>query len=80
MSNENLETIDDHFLVKIYNEAFIQGYQQRYKERGMINKRNFRFQENHPARIYNRLRHIRQIVETIIVPLIDLLHRNYWNG
>ncbi|MFP3872526.1 MAG: hypothetical protein ACLFVL_06560, partial [Candidatus Aenigmatarchaeota archaeon] len=55
------EEIDDSVPVKIYNKSFHQDYQQGYKERGVISKRKFRFRDNLLARLYHKIRFIREI-------------------
>ncbi len=47
--------------VKIYNEAFDRGYQQGFKEKEMISKPKFRFQDNLPAKVYRKIRYIRRM-------------------
>jgi len=59
VDEEELEEIDDTLLVKIYSESFDRGYQQRFKEKGMISKPKFKFRDHLPARMYRRIRYIR---------------------
>jgi len=56
---EYLEEIDDLLLVKVNNESFDRGYQQGFKERGMISKPKFRFCDHLPAKVYRKIRYIR---------------------
>jgi len=51
----------DSVLVKIYNESFDRGYQQGFKERGMISKPKFRFRDYLPAKVYRKIRYIRKM-------------------
>ncbi len=61
VEEEDLEEIDDALLVKVYNKSFDRGYQQGFKEKGMISNLKFRFRDHLPAKIYRRIRYIRRI-------------------
>jgi len=61
VDEEELSEVDDMLLVKIYNESFDRGYQQRFKEKEMINKLKFRFRDHLPAKVYRKIRYIRKM-------------------